>query len=485
MRTYVHARALRYRIVSGGTSLSLATFMFFVALAPYAIAQTLPSVPASRLTDLTSHSGFFNEPSIAVNPNNPQQVVAAYQIRASAAYSTDAGAHWTLTSGTAPEDYAVSGDVSVTFDNKGHALLCYISFDKLGTENYWAHDATRNGIFVRRSDDGGKTWNAKASIVISHSTEPNIPFEDKPYIVADTNPQSPNAGNLYVGWTQFTLDKSVILFSRSTDDGDTWSAPVEISSHQGLPRDDNGAVEGFTGAVAPNGTLYVAWTDGDNIAFTYSKDGGKTFAPSKEVLDVAPLYFKISSVDRANGFPQLALDPKSGRLFVSWSDYRNGDVDIFVSTSEDGGVSWSSAVRVNSDVLHDGCDQFFQWLAVDPVTGAAYVTFYDRRNDPENKKTTVTLARSTDGGRNFQNYAWTQKPFQSHGDFIGDYTGLAAFNGRVYGIWAEEPPSAGNASAEKQKKNLRASPEENKDAHQTIVRVGIADFGQSEHRHSK
>jgi len=485
MRAYVHVQALRFPLVSNRTSLSLATFLFFVVLAPYTTAQTLPSVPASHLIDLNSHPGFFNEPSIAVNSNNPQQVVAAYQVRASAAYSNDAGAHWTLASGTAPADYAVSGDVSVTFDNKGHALLCYISFDKLGTENYWAHDATRNGIFVRRSDDGGKTWNAMASAVISHPTGPNIPFEDKPYIVADNNPDSPNAGNLYVGWTQFTLDKSVILFSRSTDDGSTWSGPAEISSHQGLPRDDNGAVEGFTGAVAPNGTLYAAWADGDNIAFTDSKDGGKTFAPSKEILDVAPLYFKVSSVDRANGFPQLALNPKNGQLFVSWSDYRNGDVDIFVSTSKDSGVSWSRAVRVNSDVLHDGCDQFFQWLAVDPVTGAAYVVFYDRRNDPENKKTTVTLARSTDGGLSFQNYAWTRKPFQSHGDFIGDYTGLAAFNGRVYGIWAEEPQPAGNASAEKQKQKLRVSAEENDGNHKTIVRVGIADFGKSDRSHSK
>lgn len=479
MQTCIHIRPSNLCSAMARTSiLWLAAFILFGTLTPCAIAQALPSAPVSRLIDLTPHPGFFNEPSIAVNPNNPRQIVAAYQVGATAAFSTDSGEHWALASATAPKNHAVSGDVSVTFDNKGHAFLCYIAFDKLGTENYWAHNATRNGIFVRRSNDGGKTWNSEASTVISHPTEPGIPFEDKPYIVADTNPKSPHAGNLYVGWTQFTLTKSTILFSRSTDDGNTWSAPIEISSHEGLPRDDNGAVEGFNGAIAPDGTLYVVWADGDNIAFTYSRDGGETFAPSKEVLDVAPLYFKVSSVDRANGFPQISLDPKTGRLFVSWSDYRNGDVDIFVSTSENSGASWSPAVRVNSDPIHNGSDQFFQWLSVDPKTGAAYVVFYDRRADPENKNTTVVLARSTDGGLTFQNYAWTREPFESRDDFIGDYTGLAAFNGHVYGIWAEETGSASSANVRTRSRKSQAPPEAI-DNHRTIVRVGIADFGKS------
>lgn len=477
MQTFVHLGNSDFRSALARTPiLWLAVFILFGTLAPRSIGQTLPLVPASRVIDLTPHPGFFNEPSIAVNPNNPRQIVAAYQVSATAASSSDAGEHWMLASATAPKDYAVSGDVSVAFDNKGHAFLCYIAFDKLGTENYWAHNATRNGIFVRRSNDGGKTWNPEASTVISHPTDPGIPFEDKPYIVADTNPKSPHAGNLYVGWTQFTLTKSTILFSRSTDDGNSWSVPIEISSHEGLPRDDNGAVEGFSGATATDGTLYAVWADGDNIAFTYSRDGGETFAPSKEVLDVAPLYFKVSAVDRANGFPQISMDPKANRLFVSWSDYRNGDVDIFVSTSQDRGASWFPAVRVNSDPIHNGSDQFFQWLSVDPVTGAAYVVFYDRRDDPRNKNTTVVLARSTDGGRNFENYAWTRKPFQSRDDFIGDYTGLAAFNGRIYGIWAEEKGSASNSNVRTRNRKSQAPPDKI-DNHRTIVRVGLADFG--------
>ena len=53
--------------------------------------------------------------------------------------------------------------------------------------------------------------------------------------------------------------------------------PIEIDAHPGLPRDDNGAAEGFDGAVAPDGTLYAIWSQDNDIMFTVSKDGGKTF----------------------------------------------------------------------------------------------------------------------------------------------------------------------------------------------------------------
>ena len=82
----------------------------------------------------------------------------------------------------------------------------------------------------------------------------------------------------------------------------------------------------------------------------------------------------------------------------------------------------------------DGADQFFQWLAVDPSTGAVNVIFYDRRQDPENRKTLVTLARSSDQGQSFTNYRWSLSPFSGYGEFIGDYIGVTALDGHVWGV---------------------------------------------------
>ncbi len=236
------------------------TFRLLLALyAGSLVAQQLPPAPKAHIVDITPKAGYFNEPAIALNPHDPQQLVAAWQVNASAAYSGDSGQTWKVAEGTEPKNYRVSGDVSLAYDAAGHAILCYIAFDKLGTTNYWAQGATRNGIFIRRSLDGGQTWEPDAVTVISHESTPGIPFEDKPWVVADTN--GPHAGNLYIGWTQFTLAASDLMFSRSTDGGKTWSHPIKLNSVSGLPRDDNGALEGFHGVVGPDGALYTIWDD--------------------------------------------------------------------------------------------------------------------------------------------------------------------------------------------------------------------------------
>src|SRR5215472_4642682 len=265
----------------------LRLLVLLAAALPDAVSQSLPKAPGAEITVLTPTPGFFTEPAVAVNPYNPQQVVAVFQDNAHAAYSEDAGRTWRLAEGVEPKNYRVSGDVSTAFDRHGHAFIAYMAFDKLGTFNYWAHNATRNGLFISRSLDGGKTWDPNHSAVIVHDTEPGIPWEDKPYIVSDTS-QGRFAGNLYVGWTRWTLTDSEILLSRSLDDGKTWSKPIELNEHPGLPRDDNGAAEGFDGVVAPDGTLYLIWCQDNQIMFTSSRDGGRTFSHPAQFCTPAP-----------------------------------------------------------------------------------------------------------------------------------------------------------------------------------------------------
>jgi hypothetical protein len=431
-------------------------------------SDPLPPAPETHVVTISPAAAHGNEPSIAVNPNNPSQVVAVYQGNSKAAYSTDGGKTFTLAEGTTPTDWRVAGDVSTAFDNKGHAFLCYLTFDHLGTTSYWAHGAGRNGIYVRRSPDGGKTWGKEPVAVKAFpiGKEPDIQWEDMPRIFADDAQKSPHSGNLYVGWIEWQIDKSIMLFSRSVDDGQTWSSPMRISTHAGLPRDDNGGLAGLLGTVGADGTVYVIWNDGNGIAFTESHDGGKSFAPSRSVIETAPLYFGgVPGVLRVMGFPQIGVDSRTARLYITWSDYRNGDIDVFCASSADHGRTWSQPLRVNSDPLHDGSDQFFQWMTVDPLTGAVYVQFYDRRADLANRKTTVTLARSTDHGKTFTNYTWMDVPFEGEQVFLGDYTWLTARGDRVYGVWTQAAPE--NAAASAPQRTHRPA---------TVVRVGTADF---------
>jgi hypothetical protein len=380
-------------------------------------------------------------------------------------YSTDAGEHWALAEGTAPTGYRGTGDISVAYDHQGHAILCFIAFDGAGPWRYWGHNPKRNGIQIRRSLDGGKTWEPNTIPVIEHAETPGIPFEDKPYIVADNQPKSPYVGNLYVGWTEDRTADSLILFSRSTDGGLTWSAPVRISDQAGGPRDDEGTVQGFSGVVTPDGALHVVWSGKDHIVYAVSHDGGRTFSRNRWVAEAGPSNFMVFNANHATGYPQIDMTPgkdgKPARLFAAWNDYRNGDVDVFCATSVDGGRTWSPALRVNSDPLHNAADQLFQWMAVDPASGAVNLIFYDRRRDPANRAVDVVLARSTDGARTFRNYLLSENSYDPMDNKIGEYTALAANSGRVYGSWMEvTPPVTGGEGPHVA----------------SLIRLGMADF---------
>ncbi len=141
-------------------------------------------------------------------------------------------------------------------------------------------------------------------------------------------------------------------------------------------------------------------------------------------------------------------------MYITWSDYRNGEVDIFLSVSTDHGRKWSEPIKVNDDPVHNGADHFFQWLAVDPVTGAVNVVFYDRREDPKNQIADRRAGPLHRWRPHVLELRVDHTPFNPDGVFMGDYLGLAASNNRVYGAW---PFRQGTET-------------------KTSVQVGVADF---------
>ncbi len=412
-----------------------------------ALAQSqppLPPAPGRHVVTITPPGATGSEPCIAVDPNDPDRVVAGAGGRWFA-YSTD-GARTFTPVRPAGESGRAGGDCSLAFDDQGQVFLSFLWIERNGLPGYWGHGPGANGVFVRRSPDGGETWDEQETSERSwNGDERQIWLEDMPRIWSDAQPKSPYKGNLYTAWIEWQLTQSVVLFSRSTDHGKSWSTPIQISTIPGWPRDDNGAVVGIIGTVAPDGTQYVVWNQGLNVTLAVSHDGGKTFEPSGPIFDVGPPYFggavSIPGLSRAMGFPQIGVDNQNGTLYVTWSDFRNGDVDVFIRRSEDHGKTWTHLSRVNDDPVHDGGDQFLQWMAVDPVDGSVYVQFYDRRQNPGSLETRVTLARSVDGGRTFKNYEWSETPFSGQNMFLGDYVWMTARDGKVYGVWAEGAPA--------------------------------------------
>ena len=169
-------------------------------------------------------------------------------------------------------------------------------------------------------------------------------------------------------------------------------------------------------------------------------DGGKTWGDDR-VIGKQPggWAFDVSGIGRCNGFPVMVCDyskgPKRGRLYVSWSDQRNGtnDTDVWVIYSDDKAKSWSEPVRVNNDL--PGKHQFFSSMDVDAETGFLYWVFYDRRNYTDNM-TDVYLAWSEDGGKTIHNQRISDSPFTPNPDiFFGDYNDISVRNGIIRPVW--------------------------------------------------
>jgi hypothetical protein len=390
------------------------------------------------------------EVSVAINPKNPNNIIGVSlqygkpgQARVSnCRYVThDGGKTWTTIAVLNPRNLP-QGDDAIVFNNEGIAYHSYMSFDGIRVKR---PQRAFSGIWVSESRNGGNSWTAPVA-VIDHINSVT-PFEDKPYIVTDNVAGSPYKNNLYLAWTRFDVygskdpqHRSHILFSSSSDGGKTFAAPFEVSDTTGDCEDGDNTMEGAIAAAGVKGEVYLVWAGPKGLYFDKSLDGGATFGIDKIIADMPGGWdIDIPGINRANGMPVTKVDtsnsPYRGTIYVNWVDARNADHDVFLLASRDGGTTWSTPLRVNNDKLKNGKDQFFTWMAIDPVDGSVNIVFYDRR-DLNDTKTGVTLARSTDGGKMFVNHKINLEPFECNkGVFFGDYSGIDAYGGRVVPIF--------------------------------------------------
>src|SRR4029077_20502704 len=201
-----------------------------------------------------------NEQNIVINPANSQNVVTSandyrFGFQALIYFSTNGGATFTdvllpgwdlATSASGLFKHAqAGGDPVLAFAPDGTLYYSALVYDF----SFASH--TPSGVAVAVSRDGGASW---AAPVMVHYESANNFFNDKEWIAAGAN------GNVYVTWTRFNQGphgagyiSSNIVMSVSHDHGATWSDPIAVSdsSH---PFD-----QGSSPAVAPDGTIYVAY----------------------------------------------------------------------------------------------------------------------------------------------------------------------------------------------------------------------------------
>lgn len=395
-----------------------------------------------------------NSPTVARSPQDPAHLVVSHRIdrpgfSALLEWSADGGASWQptalpLPAGTEPCAASPGGrpcpfGPDIAFGPDGTLYVLYVSLSGRGN--------TPAALWLATSSDGGRTLGAPVRVAGELTFQARLAVDD--------------SGTVHVVWLQadqVALNQVVgpvrVVAARSQDGGRTFSSPVPVSDAQ---RERVGAA---SPAIGSDGALVVLYQDVKNnrrdfgglegpvaelpfaLVLARSDDGGASFRPGVELESgVVPSRRFLVFLPE---FPSLAAGP-GGHLYVAWADSRNGDEDVFLRRSTDGGTTWSEEVRVNDNRIGDGTTQSLPRVAV-ARNGRVDVLFYDRRDDVDDVQTEVFLASSQDGGGTFENHRVSSQPFDSsigptfgedYGTDLGTRLGLTSDEDGAFAAWTD------------------------------------------------
>lgn len=441
-----HEAAMLQRLQSGPAQSGLAA-------KPLAQGHGLRHVQqASRDTlpaFMTSQTDTQIEPDVAIDPNNPRYIVAGVQQArfsdggsADTGYATsqDGGRTWTKSDYPGlTEDvggpYERASDPAVAFGPDGSVYIVSIPFGAVG-------DPCVSSVSIQRSTDHGLSFGPYVDV--QHDDQCAY-FNDKEWVTVDTFKNSPHYGRIYVMWSRFGPSFAPADLRYSDDQGQTWSDLIDIS-------DPTALTEGTLPLVQPNGDLTVVY-DQTKSGLDYevsqtSHNGGKTF-DAPVTID----QFEGVGVpgERTGGLPSAAVDPATGMLYASWQDARfkgNGLNDVVLSTSTNGGKTWSKIVKINPEPKDSGISSFTPDVA---AYGGNVFAIYSTRARVNGIFLNTQQERSIvspDGGASFEkervlgptiDLTWAAV---AGGKFLGDYVGVAAASGNAQAVWcvSSRPP---------------------------------------------
>ncbi|MDQ3021713.1 MAG: T9SS type A sorting domain-containing protein [Bacteroidota bacterium] len=374
-----------------------------------------------------------NETSVKISRKDPNRVVAAWRDfrtgvtpanrKVGYSYSTDGGDTWSvskLLDSTLLPGFPRNSDPVVNTDSAGNFYIAVISLGSTGA------------LAIYKSTDGGVTFPFAYLVADTGS-------EDKEMMDTDRTPGSPYYNTIYISWTRFSFVRG-IKATRSTNGGMNWTAAVPVS-------DVEFGNQGSDLAVGLDGEVYVTWLDGNTsnnkIEFDKSTNGGVSFGKDTSIAEGKTPDIPISSSGVT--FPSIATDisggQRNGNIYVTWCDSRNGDPDIFITSSTNRGNNWSSPVRVNNDAVGNGKLQCWPWIEVND-SGKIAILFYDSRNTSSNTIIEAYLAHSNDGGLTFTNHNLSTQATptnQPNTDIrFGDYIQVDYYKNKIVPVWTDE-----------------------------------------------
>ena len=374
-----------------------------------------------------------------------------------------------------PPSWTDLTDPTIAFDTKGRAYQTTLPFNA-----FWGGSTLHpdGAIDVSYSDDMGQHW-VKGNGGHDLEKSPNSSVmqgahvEDKQWIAVNDIVGSPFQDHVYSTWD--VIDDGGIIKIRvavSRDRGQTFSKPITLTSpSQSGPINNSG----YT-SIDAAGNVYLAYESDpangvgpSSVFVTRSTDDGVDWGPFVQAATFTPQDPLPNTTFRV-GIPlSFAASPTyPGHLYVAYESWNGTSMDVFFTQSTDGGLTWSTPVKVNDNT--NAADEFQPQIAAGS-NGAVAMAFYDRRsscpNDPSvlpanvgrtNFCIDVSLQPFKDSGSGavpaggnvrISSFTWDpQEPGQSVGGlsqlpcsdafcgvtFIGDYFGLAVSDHNIYAL---------------------------------------------------
>ena len=440
--------------------------------APFVIApativsgpSTLTACPSGASPDFaTAYNNTEVEPQVAVNPTNPNEIIAVSQqdrwpdggARGLSSWmSQNGGTTWTKLADVpwsacqgGPGRFGRVTDPWVSYDKAGNAYF-------IGQPINLAAPAV-SAIAVTTLNRSTGSWRPP-TILIEGADERGV-TNDKVSVTGDPT----RAGYAYATWlrTRYPNEgqqspisdlhafswRGTPMFSRTTDGGQTWSTPTAM-------RDSNIYMQGNQIAVGPDGTLYdaaaVLFTgagfndNGIYMGVMRSRDAGKTWSAPAKIAPIGTTQLFVPDDGfpiRAGDFiPDIAIDPASGAIYVVWADGLGTELNKTVlSRSTDGGRHWSTPQVVSTG---GPSAQAYNHAVEVTDNGTLVVSYFDDRNNAPGDSiatTDVWLRHSHNGGATWAPEQHLFGPFNHYqapisyfapgdprGLFLGDYVGL-------------------------------------------------------------
>src|SRR6266496_3809852 len=334
-----------------------------------------------------------------------------------------------------------TSDPVLAFDRLGNVYYAGLVFN-VGAAGFLGNGPIGNTVaFVAKNTNDGATYSSVKLI-----TGPL--FADKPWIAVD-NTGGPFDGNGYLAFDAnlTSITPFATLFTRSTDGGNSFSPPFYVPSDRtgelpGVAVDSAGNVFVSTDAFDP-----VTGANLNYIQVSKITGGGTTLVQNVRVVNPASWVTSGSSIGasfRAFTIPQIAADAYG--VYVVFDDVRLGNSNVYITRSTDAGSSWTAPFRINDITTGQ---HFFPTIAASG--GIVDVAWYDSRFNTQTPMTAldVFLTNSIDGGVSFSaSVRVTNVSFNPglvkrtdapnwNDPFMGDYIGIAATPSAAHPLWAD------------------------------------------------